>query len=265
MSASQGLNMVMNIFCGVGVNAAMGIANQVNGAVYQFVSNFQTAFNPQIIKRYSSGERDAFIDLIFRASRFSYFMMFFLSLPVILNADFVLSIWLGEVPEYAADFTRWTLIFALVDALAGPLWMSVQATGKIRNYQLIAGGFIMMNLPCSILLLWLGFSPTWVLVAKVLINCLLTLWRIFYLRGKVGLPSWRFLREVVFRILCLSALSSSASVFVFRNLDSTNKWLRFSLSSGVAVLSVAIVVLTFGINKEERGVLTRILRSRLKI
>ena len=262
MANSQGINMVMNIFCGVGVNAAMGIANQVNAAVYQFVGNFQTAFNPQIVKLYSAGNHDAFIRLIFRASKFSYYMMFFLAFPLMLNADFVLSVWLGDVPEYAADFARWTLAFMLVDALSGPLWMSVQATGKIRNYQMIVSAFIFTNLPLCVLLLWCGFSPVWVLACRAGINVLTTLWRVFYLRGKVGLPSWKYLREVVGKVLCVSAAAACVPALIWLGVPAENAWARLFASCAVSAACVAGTVWLLGFSKHERDALRAILFKR---
>lgn len=264
MANSQGINMVMNIFCGVGVNAAMGIANQVNAAVYQFVGNFQTAFNPQIVKLYSSGEREAFIRLIFRASKFSYFLMLLLALPLMLNADFVLSVWLGDVPEYAADFARWTLVFLLVESLSGPLWMSVQATGKIRNYQMIVSAFIFTNLPLCVLLLWCGFSPVWVLACRAGINVLTTLWRVFYLRGKVGLPSWKYLREVVGKVLCVSAAAACVPTLVWLSVPTESAWARLFASCAVSVVCVAGSVWFLGFSKHERDALRAIFKSRFK-
>lgn len=265
MSASQGINMVMNIFCGVAVNAAMGIANQVNAAVYQFVSNFQTAFNPQIVKLYSSGEKESFIRLIFRASKISYFMMFLLTLPLLLNMEFVLGIWLGEVPEFAEDFTRLTLTFALVDALSGPLWMSVQATGKIRNYQLIVSSFIFANLPLSIFLLWLDVSPAWVLAGKVFINIVITIWRAFYLEGEVGLPAWRFLRDVLGRAGLISVISAIPALWVWNFVPAVDEWMRAITSSVVAFFLTVFFVFLLGFTRDERLAFTRIVRSRLKI
>lgn len=262
MANSQGINMVMNIFCGVGVNAAMGIANQVNAAVYQFVGNFQTAFNPQIVKLYSAGERDAFIRLIFRTSKFSYYMMFFLAFPLMLNADFVLSVWLGNVPEYAADFARWTLAFMLVEALSGPLWMSVQATGKIRNYQMIVSAFIFTNLPLCVLLLWCGFSPVWVLACRAGINALTLIWRVFYLRGKVGLPSWKYLREVVAVVIFVSAISAIVPTFVWRSIPAENEWLRLFASCVASAVCVSTTIWTLGLSCKEQDALKRIFMEK---
>ena len=169
MGASQGVNIILNMFFGVTVNAAMGIANQVNAAVYQFVSSFQTAFNPQIIKSYAAGDRTYFISLIMNTSRYSFLLLFLLALPIYICCPEILSIWLGTVPEYAVEFCRLMLVFSLIDAVQGPLWVSAQATGKIRNYQIIMSTLILLNLPVSYLLLRLFFIFELAILTKVII------------------------------------------------------------------------------------------------
>ena len=119
MGASQGLNILLNLFFGVTVNAAMGIANQVQSAVYSFVGNFQTAFNPQIVKSYASGDRGYFIDLIMRTSKYSYYLLYVISLPLYLCCEEVLALWLGEVPTYTVSFCRWMILFSLLECHSG--------------------------------------------------------------------------------------------------------------------------------------------------
>lgn len=262
MCNSQGINMVLNIFCGVAVNAAMGIANQVNAAVYQFVSNFQVAFNPQIIKHYSAGEQEAFISLIFRASKISYFMMFFLALPLMLNAEFVLKLWLGIVPEYSAQFLQWILVFALIESLTGPLWMSIQAAGKIRNYQLIVSSLIFVNLPLSIILLWCGYSPVWVMAGRVFVNFFIMLWRIFYLRNKVNLPSFRYLKDVLIVVICSTFVASIIPVFLFYCVPEDMEFLRFFSSSIFSVFSVLGTLWFIGLNQDEKKKIVETIKSK---
>ena len=258
MSASQGLNMVLNIFCGVTVNAAMGIANQVNVAVYQFVSNFQTAFNPQIIKQYSSGEHGSFIQLIFRASKFSYFMMFLVSFPIILNADFILRIWLGNTPELTASFVKWTLVFAMLESLAGPLWMSIQATGKIKNYQIIVSCFIFANLPLAILLMWCGLPPVWVLICRSGINFLTILWRVFYLRKRINLPSWRYLYEVLWRALKVSVIAAIIPTLIWLYMSDCAGWIRLVFTTVLFFVCMLFSVWLVGFERNERDALKQL-------
>lgn len=170
----------------------MGIANQVNTAIYNFSSNFQTAFNPQIVKSYAADDRDYFMSLIFKTSKYSFFLLFVLSLPVLICCDRVLAFWLGDVPDHAVEFCRLMILFSLVDGISAPLWMSVQATGRIRNYQIIMGVIIFSNLPLSYIVLQAGANPEAVLVIRVLLNILSFFVRIIicakpllYLRGNI--------------------------------------------------------------------------------
>lgn len=207
MGASQGLNILLNMFFGVTVNAAMGIANQVQAAVYSFVGNFQTAFNPQIVKSYASGDRDYFIDLIVRTSKYSYFLLFTISLPLYVCCEEVLSLWLGNVPAYAVSFCRLMILFSLLDAIQGPLWVSVQATGKIRDYQILMSVMILSNLPLSYLFLKQDYSPEVVLTIRCLLNLLILFVRLWYLRLLYDFPVWRYGREVICRIVCVTIIS----------------------------------------------------------
>lgn len=207
IGASQGLNILLNMFFGVTINAAMGIANQVQSAVYSFVGNFQTAFNPQIVKSYASGDRDYFIDLIVRTSKYSYFLLFTISLPLYICCEEVLSLWLGNIPEYAVSFCRLMILFSLLDAMQGPLWVSVQATGKIRDYQILMSVMILSNLPLSYLFLKQGYSPEVVLTIRCLLNLLILFVRLWYLRLLYDFPVWRYGREVICRIVCVTIIS----------------------------------------------------------
>ncbi len=264
MCNSQGINMVLNIFCGVVLNAAMGITTQIQGAVGQFVGNFQLAFSPQLTKLYAAGKQEEFIRLIFRASKFSYFLMFFIALPFILNMDFVLNIWLTEVPEYTSVFAQWLLVFMLIDALSGPLWMSVQARGKIKNYQLIVSCFIFLNLPLAILVLWLGFSPVWVVVIKTGINLWVHIWRIFYLRKLVALPARKYLWEVCARVFFVSVVSSILPLilWIYCSADFINGWGRFLSVCFVSTVTTSICVWLLGFNRLERHAIVNMFFSK---
>ena len=135
IGSNQGVYMILNIFLGVTINAAMAIAAQVNMAVFSFVSNFQMAFNPQIIKTFASNDIKVHEKLVFQASKFSYYLLLILVLPILFNTAYILELWLKIVPEYAVPFTQLMLVFSLIDALAGPFWVSMNATGKIKKYQ----------------------------------------------------------------------------------------------------------------------------------
>ena len=207
VGVQQGINILLNVFFGVVTNAALGIANQVSSAVSQLVGNFQTAFNPALVKSYASGDYSYFVRLIFQTSRFSYFLLFIIALPLYLCMPFVLKVWLDIVPEYTVVFCRWMLVFVLIDAVSAPLWISVQAIGKIRSYQLLMSALIFLNIPLSWLLLRLGKDAEWVMQVRVGINLLTFICRIIYLQKRKVISSYLYLREVISPVVLVSVLS----------------------------------------------------------
>lgn len=260
VSCTQGTNIVLNMFTNVSVNAAMGIANQVNSAVYGFVGNFQTAFNPQIVKSYADGEKDYFIKLICQTAKLSFFLLLFMVVPLYINADFVLNIWLKNVPEYSVAFVRLILIWSLIDSLNGPLWMSIQATGDIRNYQIIVSVLIFANLPLSILAFYFGANPLWILYIRIALSIITTFWRVFYLNKKINLPILYFIVQIVFRCLLVAGISFTVSYyvgFIFTDVA------HLIVSSVVSVVSVFVLGLFIGLNKSELNYFLQKIKLRL--
>ena len=139
---SQGASLLLNAFGGPVVNAANGIATTITGVVSSFVNNFTQAFTPQITKRYAAGEYESLMNLLIFGSKYSYYLLFLLSLPVILNAHFIFHIWLGVVPEYTVAFCRWIFVFLLTESVSRPIMNAKNATGRIRNYQIVVGGVL---------------------------------------------------------------------------------------------------------------------------
>ena len=260
VSSSQGINILINIFYGVIVNAAMGIATQVNTAIYTFVSNFQTAFRPQIIKSYAAKDYDYFIRLIFQTSKISLYLLLFFVLPLYVNADFVLYLWLKNVPDYTVVFTRLMLINSLEVALGGPFVASMQAIGDIKKYQIIISCFIFANLPLSLLFLFFGFSPVWVLIIKIGLNFLILIWRILFVGKKINFPFISFLREVIIPIVIITAISSFVNVFIFYFFYD---WSRLILSCIISSISTGSLVYFIGINAQERILLKKLIAKKI--
>lgn len=214
VGASQGVNIVFNVFCGVVVNAAMGVANQVLAAVGSFVSNFQTAFNPQIIKLYASGEIREFDNLIFRASRISFCLIFILGFPIIILAEPIMSLWLTVLPPYSVRFTQLVIIVCMLDAISGPLWTAAQACGKIKNYMIIISLLIFSNVPAAIVILWCGLSPVWVIGYRIFANMIIHLFRIIYLHRNISFPAWEYIRTCMVPIAILVLVALPLAIFM---------------------------------------------------
>jgi len=250
MGASQGVNILLNIFFGVFVNAAMGIANQVSGAISLFVGNFQTAFNPQIIKSYASGEKERFINLILNTSKYSYYLLFLIALPCFICCNEMLQLWLGEVPPHSVSFCRLLIIFSLIDAVQGPLWVSAQATGEIRNYQLLMSFLILLNLPVSYVILKIIPIAELALVVRVLINLVTAVARVVYLKRLYSFPVARYLKEVVLLGMIVTIVSSMMPSFVY--LCSTG-WLMATVTAFLCIACTIMAIYTIGLKEFERN------------
>lgn len=246
----QGGNIIINLFGGPAVNAARGIAMQVNHAIVGFSNNFMTALNPQITKSYASGEQDYMMKLIFRGARFSFYMLLFLSLPVLANTHYILSLWLGMVPDHSVLFVRLALIFAMSESISSPLVTAMLATGKIRNYQIVVGGLQMLNLPISYVLLRIGCIPeTVMMVAIGLSQCCLAA-RLVMLRTMIGLSARKYLREVYLNVILVT--TAAAVLPILTSVILEESFLNFVIIVLISLITAAISIFYIGFNKNER-------------
>lgn len=263
LAAQQGLNILINIFYGVTVNAAAGIANQVSTNVYGFISNFQTAFQPQIVKTYAAKEIERFQKLIFQTSKFSYFMVLVLVLPILFTIDGILEIWLKEVPEYTAIFCRLILVFLSIEAITAPLWMSVQATGKIRSYQILMACLIFMNFPMAYLVLKLGFPVYTVWIVRIIINLITMIARCIYMKQRLQFPISQYIRNVIIPILIVTIASLPVPLILYNQID--NFWLNMFVV-GFATFFVAILAVYFmGMNTHEKELVRNVLLKKIPV
>lgn len=246
----QGGNIVINLFCGPAVNAARGIAFQVNTAVYGFVSNFMTALNPQITKSYAAGDRDYMMTLIYQGARLSFYMLLLLSLPVLVNPHYILGLWLKIVPDHAVLFVQLVLIFAMSESISNPLITAMLATGKIRNYQLVVGGLQMMNLPVSYLLLRMGMFPEVVIVVAIAISQCCLAARLVMLRGMIGLSVRKYVKKVYINVLVVTVIAAILPFLLSMKLEES--FLNFVLLCFVALICTGITIYYIGCDKTER-------------
>ena len=246
---NQGTNIVLNMFTNVTVNAAMGIANQVNSAVYSFVSNFQTAFKPQLVKSYAAEKKEEFNSLIIRSAKFSFYLLWIIVLPLTLNLDFVLQIWLKNVPDFSIGFIKLILIYSLFESINGPLFLAVQATGKIKKYQIIVSCLIFSNLPFSIIAFSLGANPYCVLIIRIILECFITIFRLLYLNKTQKFSIGSYLKNVMIPVLVVMIVS----FFITSLISSYFSGLVFFFGScAISVIVNMLLVCLVGINKNER-------------
>ena len=260
MGASQGVNILLNIFFGVFVNAAMGIANQVSSAINLFVGNFQTAFNPQIIKSYASGEKNRFISLILNTSKYSYYLLFLIALPCFICCNEILQLWLGEVPPHSVSFCRLLIISSLIDALQGPLWVSAQVDEKIRNYQLLISFTMLLNLPLVYIILEIYPVPEFALVVRVLINVAVAAVRLGYLNRLFSFPLVRYVKDVLTVCVLISVMSFIFPYLIYQNMNGHIKLFNTVLVSFVCTFASIYII---GLSRPEKRIVLNAIKRYL--
>lgn len=262
---SQGLNMMLNIFFGPVVNAARGIATQIQGVVTQFVSNFQMALNPQITKTYASGELNKMHSLMFRSARFSFMLLFFLSLPIMLETNYILTLWLGIVPENTVIFARIIIAISLIYTTANPCVIANQATGKVKIYQAVVGGLLLLILPISYIVLKLGAPAYSVFIVHFCVESVAQFARMYMLRNMIDLPLLSYLKNIYLPIMGVVLLSLVLPMLVYNNMQ--EGIIRLLAVGMTCVLSVAMTSLFIGMTRNERTFLIdkslRVLKIRI--
>ncbi len=246
----HGGNILVNLFSGPAMNAARGVAVQLNGAVQGFVTNFMTAVNPQITKSYAAGDNEYLFPLLRKASKMSFYLLFVIALPILFNTDYLLGIWLKDVPEHAASFVRLFLIFALSESISNPLITAMLATGKIRNYQLAVGGLQLLNVPVSYICLKAGAEPQITVVVAIVLSQICFFARLFMLRGMIGLKAGEYLYRVYLNVLAVSMISLVVPGVACRSLP--DDFYGFCLSVLLCIFSAGVSVLFIGCGKDER-------------
>ena len=249
----HGGNILVNIFCGPVANAARAVSVQLGGAVQSFVSNFMTAVNPQITKSYAAQEKEYTLSLVFRSSRYSFYLLYMIALPVLYNAGYILDLWLEDVPARSENFVCLALLLSLSECLSYPLVTLMLATGNIRNYQLIVGGLQLMNLPISYFVLKAGAEPESIIVVAIVISQICLFARLLLLKGMTGLSASGFIKIVYLRVAAVFLVSGSA-IYLISNLLKSD-FVSFVISCLACVIVNAVVIWFIGIDSDERRIL----------
>ena len=236
---NQGVNMLINVFFGVSLNAARGVANQVENAVMQFVNNFTLAVNPQITKSYAAGDLTGMHCLVCRGARFSYFMMLLMSLPLICEADTILHIWLKVVPPHAVSLVQLSLVLGLVDSVGFSGYTACMATGKLRTYSLAISSIGVLEFPLSWLAFSMGGSIEMCYYIYVTVKAVVLVVRMFLLQSMVGLKVRMYTMSVFVPIILTTLVAMLPSLLIINFLPSTFLRLIFSVIIGVAVRKTA--------------------------
>ena len=261
---SHGINLLINAFFCPAINAARGIAYQVNNAINHFASNFHTAVKPQITKLYAKQELKSVFSLVNKSSKFSFFLLLFLAVPISVFAEQILNIWLVKVPDYTILFLRLVIIVALIDSLSNSLMTLAQATGNIALYQFFVGMIMIMNLPLSWLFLLCGYPPQYTLYVAITMSFLALLGRLYILKRIVNFPVHIFFVSVLFRVLLVSLISLASNIMVYIWIYNLHPSLFIFISSLILCIVLSVLIIwVFGIDKGEKKYVCRIIEERI--
>ncbi len=259
----QGLNILINMFFNPSVNAARGIAYQINNAINQFFTNFFNAVRPQITKYYAQKDLENLFKLVFRSSKLSFFLIYVLALPIIIEAPYIIQLWLGQLPEYVVPFTRLIVIITAVDAMANPLMTCIHATGHIKFYQALVGTLIILNVPVSYLILkFTDGSPIIVFEISLTINVIALFARVFLVRQQIKeFPVLEYLKEVIGKSFFVSILSFFLTYGVVTLLP--DNFMRLVIVTFAGIMITLVLFLLICLNKEEQYIMIEFVKKRI--
>lgn len=264
VSSNQGLSIIVNLFFGVAVNAAMGLANQVANAVNQFVTNFQTAFQPQIVQQFAAGDSVSMFRLVCMASKVSFFLIIAIGCPVIFNIDYLLSLWLKEIPALTSQFCVLVICVAIIEAVGAPLWMVVQATGRISTYQIIISSLLLLTLVIGYTLLCIGFSAPTIIVVKLCVCMVCFAYRLIAVKLLANLSIRKIMTGFVIPEI-LTAIISVGSLVAFFIISDATGLSRFIISTIIFLCVLAIASWLLLTEQSQRKVIIEKIQDCLKL
>lgn len=259
----QGGNILVNLFsgaAGTAVNAARGMAVQLNGAVQGFVTNFMTAVNPQITKSYAAGEHSYMFTLVRKSSRMSFYLLLMLVMPLILNTEVVLGVWLKDVPAHTTLFVQLFLVFALSESLSNPMITAMLATGRIRNYQLVVGGIQLLNIPISYICLKMGAIPEVTVMVAIGLSQICLWARLIMLSRATGFPIGDFVSKVYVKSLFVVLPCAAVVPVLFELVKPTGLW-GAVYSAVISVVWTGTVIYMIGMDTSERNMVQGLLKK----
>lgn len=259
----QGVNVLLNLFCGPVVNAAQGIAMQINVAVYSFVSNFMTASRPQIIKNHATGNLLAMHTQIIKSGKFGFFILLLILLPLCSNIDYVLGLWLVDVPAHTANFIVLILLYSLLECFMTPIMIGVFAQGEIKAYQIALSCIYLSNFIASYVCLKLGMTPETVFALNILFKACVLVALLVHSKAKYAFPVHGFLKQCLLPSAAVFILSGSLTYFMSWNVP--KNFFVFLLHTLMIVAYTALVILAIGMTKGERLFLKNTLRDKIVV
>ena len=257
---TQGVNIVTNLYFGVAVNAARGVASQAEGIIRQFVTNFTTAINPQITKSYAAGNMEYMYSLVCRGAKFSYFLMFFFAVPFMFETETIMRLWLKNYPPEAPLFLRLSMIGTLFDILGNATANAAWATGNVKRYYIVIGGVGCLVFPISWLAFYLGMDAYVSYIVFAIIYLALVFLKLYIIKGLIDFPVTEFYRSVFGRIVPVTILSFILPALVFFNMQDT--LLRTFIVVIVSGISTLCITYRIGMTKTERSKIIQMAKQK---
>lgn len=246
---NQGVNILLNRFFGVSVNASRAISTQVYSAMNQVLSSSQMAFNPQLVKSYMAGDYHYIKILICRGAKLSVFLTLMMFVVLYNNVEYILSLWIGKYDVYAVSFIKLMLFDIFINSISGTAITAIQATGKIKLYQSVVGGFLLLNLPVSLSLLWFNYDATIVYIVSIVISSICLFLRMYFLSSYFKLSFLYFLKEVVLRAVVILVMS----FFIVKYISFYNSNFGYFILNVIIEICIAIFIsFVFLLSSEER-------------
>ncbi len=252
----QGANVILNIFTGTALNAARGIGLQVSSLVNQFSTNFTMAMNPQITKSYAAGDMGKCSNLVYEGAKFSFFLLAVISIPVIINADYILTLWLGTAPPYTSQFLTLSLVVAMLYCLTGTVTTAIQATRRLKTFQLGICVLLFCELPFVWLILKNGLPPYLVMIPQIVSSVIAILFRFYLLKRYVPMFRWtRYVFDVLLRSTAVIALCVMLAGYIKQQF--TDSFLHLIVTSLISVALTAVMIYLLGLNSKEKGLVRK--------
>lgn len=262
----QGLNIMLNIFFGPVVNAAQGIASQVRQAIMGFIFNFMSAVNPQITKYYAAGQRHEMETLTYNGLKYSFILLFLMSLPLMLNVGYILDLWLESVPGYASLFVVLVLVESLCNTVFDqPLMTSIAATGHIKTYQIVVSSIMFLIVPVGYVALKLGSAPASVYCVSIVITVIAGLARFYYCKRQLDYTWRRFWRFVLRPVIALTVLSLPVPILMRYYVFSAPTFIDFVANCLISLICVVAATWGVALSAGERTTVKVFIKGKLKM
>lgn len=260
----QGNNIILNLFFQTPViNAARGIATQVSGIISTFATNITMAINPQITKTYAAGNITESSSLVYMGCRVSFYMLTIISIPLAVNIDYVLSLWLEEVPTNTSLFMYFILGTALIYSMSQPITVAIQATGKIKKFQIWIFTLVIIEIALTTAVLWITESLIYALVPSLVMTAMSAAMRIIILKGLVSKYSYyTYTKDVVIRC-CIVIIASYYVSTYLHDIISYNNFCIFLLECTLITIATTSIIWLLGLKTEERCYVKTKIQKRL--